>query len=213
MRNLAVPGEKRNRLVLIRREGKLWIARCDCGQEISVSTSDFRSGHTGSCGCLRKDIMRRSRRTHGKSHTAEFRIWCHMLGRCYNETDHKYRYYGARGIKVCDEWHSFENFYADMGDKPSANHSLDRVDNDAGYSASNCRWATGMQQAQNKRNNVAVIVQGERMVVAAAERALGIGGGSISQRVRKNGETHQQATDYFTDKMLGLGGAQPAGNA
>lgn len=85
------------------------------------------------------------------NHPIEYRAWSHMKGRCYQPNDRAYRYYGARGIKVCDEWlNSFEQFYCDMGDRPEG-ASLDRIDVDGDYSPSNCRWADGVTQNRNKR--------------------------------------------------------------
>ena len=134
------------------------------------------------------------------SEAPEFRIWCHILGRCNNPTDAKYQYYGARGIKVCERWSEFKNFYEDMGPRPSDNHSVDREDNDGDYCPENGRWVTTFQQAQNKRNNVYVTVEGRRMACAEAERVIGIGGGGISQKVGDTGWTHQEVADYFYKK-------------
>lgn len=120
-----------------------------------------------------------------------------MLGRCYNESDGKFGYYGGRGIRVCERWHSFSEFYRDMGQRPTPYHSIDRINVDGDYSPSNCRWATTVEQAQNKRNNVRVTLLGMDFVIAQAERFLGIGSGSINQRVRKRGETHQKAAEHF----------------
>lgn len=217
MRTPAKAGEQNNRLTLVRLHdrkvgGNRWAALCECGRETVVSISDFRSGHTKSCGCYHAERTKASRTTHGMSGTAEFRIWCHMIGRCQTKSDHKYCYYGARGIKVCERWQEFTAFFEDMGLRPTTAHSLDRIDNDGDYEPSNCRWATPIQQAQNKSNNVRVTVDGMVMPTAAAERMLGCGKGSISQRVRDKKETHQQATDHFKRRYEVLNGPT-AGNA
>jgi hypothetical protein len=205
MRNFAKAGETNNRLTLVRcvekRAGSyVWIAACECGNGTRVTVRDFRSGHTKSCGCLRREVMREIKTTHGMSESAEFNVWCHILGRCNNTTDAKYPWYGARGIKVCERWTVFENFYMDMGERPSEEHSIDRINNDGNYEPSNCKWATRFQQAQNKRNNVYVELDGTRMAIAEAERYINIGGGSISQKVRDTGWTHQQVAEYFLAK-------------
>lgn len=143
---------------------------------------------------------------HGMAETAEFRIWCHMNGRCSRPSNAKYAYYGGRGIGICERWSDFENFYADMGKRQSPVHSIDRIDNNGDYAPDNCRWATPKQQAQNKSNNVYVSVSDQRVAVREAERLLDIGAGSIIQRVRKIGGTHQDAADHFAARAAMLGG-------
>lgn len=88
--------------------------------------------------------------THGKSKTPEYIAWQSMKGRCLNEKDMVFKYYGARGIMVCERWTVFENFYADMGPRPEG-HTLDRIDNEGHYEPGNCRWATWTEQSLNKR--------------------------------------------------------------
>ena len=195
------------------RQGRpRWAVRCSCGKEKIVAQADLRSGHIKSCGCLRRETTRSNRTTHGCTDSGEYRVWCHMIGRCYNETDHKYPDYGGRGITICERWRgSFENFLADMGERPSPKHTIDRVDNAGNYEPGNCRWATAVEQGQNKRNNVSVILRGEIVVVAEAERRLGVCGGAVHQRVKHgNSASYQQAVDWFYRKY-GLGGAQPEG--
>lgn len=88
---------------------------------------------------------------HGMYGTPEYRAWYHMKGRCRNKNNNRYNSHGGRGIDYCEEWSNFENFYKDMGDRPSLKHSLDRIDNNKGYNKENCRWATQSQQSINKR--------------------------------------------------------------
>ena len=99
--------------------------------------------------------------THGLGHTPEYKSWQHMKDRCLNPKCHRYKWYGARGIKICKRWLKFENFYKDMGQKPSRQHTIDRIDNDGNYTLKNCRWATIVEQRNNMRNNHLITYQGK----------------------------------------------------
>lgn len=115
---------------------------------------DVRHGNTVSCGCAQK----KTKLTHGHtSHrrlSREYSVWMAMRSRCYDSAHASFRNYGARGIRVCDRWRdSFENFLSDMGPRPSAGHSIDRINNDGDYEPQNCRWATIAQQRANMRRS------------------------------------------------------------
>lgn len=125
------------------------LCRCDCGTELTVQFRQLGK-LTNSCGCLRSELTKERLTTHGMAGTKIYQIWSDMIGRCTRPTHKKYADYGARGIRVCERWLSFENFYADMGDRPEG-RSLDRKNNDAGYSPENCRWATSREQRLNQR--------------------------------------------------------------
>lgn len=132
-----------------------WLFQCDCGKQCIVFSSSARSGNTQSCGCLVKE-MRHHLVTHGMSRSAEHRAWNGLRNRCKNPNDEHFGNYGGRGIKVCERWEKFENFYRDLGPRPSPKHSLDRVDNDGNYEPGNCRWATKSEQTYNRRKYKAI---------------------------------------------------------
>lgn len=125
----------------------------------------------------------------------ERRAWRDMLYRCRTETAPAWEHYGGRGITVCEQWQTFANFYADMGPRPSAEHSLDRVDNALGYSPENCRWATPEQQLGNRRSCVLVELEGEHVTLAEASRRSGISARTLWDRHRKG----FRGADLFRD--------------
>lgn len=142
---------------------KSYLCRCDCGVEKPVDHWSLKSGMSKSCGT---HAGRNNKHiTHGRSDTRLYRLWMMMRDRCRNPKNHAYLDYGGRGIEVCERWHKFENFYADMGERP-AGLTLDRINNDGNYEPGNCRWATRAQQGRNKRNNHIVTVNGESKCVS-----------------------------------------------
>lgn len=145
--------------------------KCVCGSEVTVRNADLNSGHTTSCGCRRKAVAAARSTTHGQSGvgkaTREYISWQGILVRTTNPNRKDWMDYGGRGIKVCDRWlNSFENFYEDMGAKPSPKHSLDRINNDGDYCKENCRWATRDEQSNNKRSSVRFTFYGLNKTVA-----------------------------------------------
>ncbi len=142
---------------------RVYRCRCDCGAVVSAQGSDLKRGMMKSCGCLRDD--RNSARLRAKpiglkhGYTANglphplYGAWQSMLQRCENPNSTGFINYGGRGIIVCERWHSFPDFLADMGERP-ADMSLDRIDNDGNYEPSNCHWATWKEQEANKRQPI-----------------------------------------------------------
>lgn len=123
-----------------------------------------------------------------------YAVWANMVKRCMYVKSPQYNDYGGRGIKVCDRWRDFDNFLADMGE-PQGSEMLERKDNDGDYEPSNCRWAPRSEQMRNKRNNVWVRVDGERLCVVDALKRKGMNMSTFYYRVREGGMTPQQAID------------------
>jgi hypothetical protein len=169
---------------------KYYFCQCECGDAVSVHASKLNRGETRSCGCLSSETTTTRNFQHGHNkrgtRTKVYNAWCHMRQRCYNEKNKSYADYGGRGIRVCDRWiDSFENFLADMGEPPSAGHSIDRIDHEGHYEPGNCRWAAKVVQANNKRNNRLIYFAGEIKTLATWAREKGIEAETIGERLRR----------------------------
>lgn len=132
-----------------------WLCKCDCGREVSVLSSDLKTGHTKSCGCLQKEDIAKRSVTHGKSKTRLYSIWNGIKNRCYNQNQRSYQHYGARGITMCPEWKdNFDTFYIwAMCNGYKEGLSIDRIDVNKGYFPGNCRFANSFAQALNRTDN------------------------------------------------------------
>ena len=152
-----------------------WNCICDCGKTTVSHGFSLRNGASKSCGCLTGSQAAERNYRHGKYSAPEYITWADMLQRCNNPKAVSYPRYGGRGIRVCQEWHSFPAFYADMGSRPTPKHTIDRRDNSGNYEPKNCYWATKSEQNHNKRNNHYVTYRGERMTLTRAIEAAGVG--------------------------------------
>ncbi|CAB4241123.1 hypothetical protein UFOVP228_29 [uncultured Caudovirales phage] len=171
----------------VRRVGRKaaeWVCKCTCGATAYHSGTNLRSGAVVSCGCYMKEIRPTLYRSHGLSKSKGYRNWATMVQRCTNTNVAQYKDYGGRGITVCKRWLKFENFYADMGVCPEG-CSLERRDNMKGYSKSNCYWATRVQQAANKRNNVLLTANGETLPLTVWARRLGTCHATLRERIER----------------------------
>jgi len=158
-KTLDLSGQRYSRLTAVKRAPNSktdnttrWVCKCDCGKVVTVYTRSLRGETTRSCGCLRG--------THRLSKTLEHGIWASMISRTTNPNAYAYELYGGRGIKVCNRWLKFENFYKDMGPRPNKKLSIDRIDNEKGYSPDNCKWETSINQNRNTRRNVHITIDG-----------------------------------------------------
>lgn len=181
-----------------------YLARCSCGTERVVSIHSLKRGRSRSCGCRQVEFQVAKITRHGMHKSKVYGVWEAMLDRCRNPSHPSYPAYGGRGITVCSEWHRFEAFLRDMGEKP-ANMSLDRIDNSRGYEPGNCRWTDTKTQTRNRRSNRLVSLNGETMCATDAAEALGIDPPSLWKRAQKAGETLQQAVEHYAAKAKILG--------
>lgn len=127
--------------------------------------------------------------------------WRGMLERCNNPNATNFKFYGGRGITVCHEWRDFRNFFADMGERPFESWTLERVDTNKNYEPDNCAWIPGELQARNTRQNVYVHLLGRDMIVQEALENLGVQAVSLYWRIKRYGETHQQAVDHLARRV------------
>ncbi len=166
------------------------VCACDCGNKKTIELQQIKSGATKSCGCLNIQASQERSTKHGHSalgkRTAEYQAWKDAKSRCYNPNVRNYHEYGGRGIRMCDQWrHSFEAFIADMGMKPTPDHSIDRwPDNDGNYEPGNCRWATDLQQGNNRRRGRHLVYKGKSYSCSEAAREFGIKQHTLAKRLR-----------------------------
>jgi hypothetical protein len=152
----------------------MWKCKCDCGTEKVIAGSSLRRGNIRSCGCFNQECRRERMTTHGMTKSPEHKIWDAMRQRCDTESNIHYHNYGGRGIKVCERWSRFENFFADMGERPGKHYSIDRINNDGNYEPENCRWTVRIVQARNTRANKLVTFNGETKCIAEWAELFGM---------------------------------------
>lgn len=165
--------------------GNYWVCRCECGNTIEALSGNLRNEHTRSCGCLKKAIWLKARTSHAMSKFPEYKIWKGLRKRIHNPNDERYSSYGGRGLTVDPRWDaSFEVFLEDMGRRPGSGYSIERVDNDKGYWPDNCRWATGKEQANNRRTSRIIEYKGVSKTLAQWAEELNLNAGALRRRLQ-----------------------------
>lgn len=158
-----------------------WLCQCDCGNQCVVFGSKLKNGHTKSCGCLRHNSP--PNKTHGKKDDVLYPVWCQMRYRCSNPKHHAYKWYGGKGITICDEWNDFQTFYDWMhnnGWKPGL--TIDRIDPNGDYCPENCRLVDLYQQQNNRSNNIMLEYNGQKDTISNWAKKIGISRWVIAAR-------------------------------
>lgn len=196
--NIIKKGEKFGRLIVLkeckphilpcRQIQKKVLCQCECGNTREIRYASLKNGHTKSCGCLGKENSYK----HGMSKNNKFyTIWCNMEQRCNNKNNQRYKYYGSRGIIVCKEWLKFENFKNDMYQsylkhkKNNKQTTIERINNNLGYSKENCKWATMKEQNNNTRNNHLLVYKGKTLNITQWSKKLNISRDILYYRINK----------------------------
>lgn len=203
-KNKSIVGNKYGKLLVLEYTEKrnsnrniIWKCLCECGNISYVATSALKSGHTKSCGCsLNYNTFSEAGKKGGAvgkhylSRTKLYKTYNHMVDRCYNNKNISYKHYGARGIKVCDEWLNKENglinFYNWANDNGYRDDlTIDRIDVNGDYGPGNCRWATIEQQANNKRNNCFIEYEGEKYTISQLSKKINIKYYSLYRQIKR----------------------------
>lgn len=163
----------------------LYLCQCSCGHEVKVSRTNLRKETTKSCGCMNREMARDRHLKHGKSGTRVYIVWTNMIQRCTNPNHNEYKNYGARGITVCDSWRKFQNFYKDMGEPPTEDHTIERNDVNGSYEKTNCKWIPSAAQSMNTRRSVKMTFLGRTQTVTEWAREYGLNPSTLRVRLRR----------------------------
>lgn len=190
-------GNRYGRLVVIeeapsQNQRSMVICKCDCGNITkAITASDLRRGKTNSCGCLRLERIKEANKKHGDGHSRLNVVWTNMKQRCYNPNSTSFKDYGARGIRVCDEWKddfgAFRDWAINSGYEEHANRgrcTLERIDVNGNYEPSNCRWATQKEQCNNLRKNLLIEIDGRTQTLKQWANESGLDEAKIRYRYK-----------------------------
>ena len=203
-------GERFDRLFVVMRANdrklndgtsrRAWLCKCDCGNEVIVTTAELRSGDTKSCGCLKRELDCERATTHGYHGTHIHNVWCAMRRRCRNSTGKSAKYYHDRGISVCPEWdNDFLNFYEwSLSNGYSEGLTIDRIDVNGGYEPGNCRWVSMKTQANNRSNSRNISFRGEMHTLQEWSEICGIPYTTLYMRFRNGWSTERAFTQNNT---------------
>ena len=210
-------GKRFGRLVVLGFHGHnkggqaIWVCKCDCGNISNVRGGDLRTGRVLSCGCLWRERIIKAKTIHGMSHSDFYATYRNMKNRCYNENAHNYKYYGGRGIQVCDKWKDdIHEFYNDVSALPNfgeEGYTLDRIDNDGDYEPGNVRWASRKEQSINRRRRKVKYTyeyDGEMHSLREISNITGIKYSTLNDRISKGWDPdrafHTEVQEKFRHK-------------
>lgn len=179
--------------VVVKNRSRAFKVRCDCGVIKYIAKGHLQAGSAKSCGCFKGRFIRAALMTHGQANTKLYHSWRSMISRCCDTSNKSYPRYGGRGISVTSDWLIFENFAADMGDAPTREASLDRIDNDKGYNKENCRWASKSEQGNNTSKSVVFDFRGQKLPLRTIAEITGFNYNTLRTRVYRHGMTPEAA--------------------
>lgn len=193
-------GDRYGSLVVVDKTNKrkcgcvVYLCLCDCGNTTEVVSRNLTEGRTLSCGC-------RKSRSKDMYLSPTYKSWISAKQRCYNPNNHNYPNYGKRGIKMCDRWlKSFVAFFEDMGERPSKEYTLDRIDVNGDYEPSNCRWATHRTQSNNRRDNVFLDANNEKLTVSEFSVKYNINRSNVAYEL-KRGLSPKEIIEKYSNRI------------
>lgn len=205
-------GQEFGRLTVVRyvknknSKGHKWECVCSCGNVSLVSPCSLIRGDTQSCGCIARSNAASRLFQHGESRSITYSSWRAMINRSSNENNPSYKRYGGAGIFVCERWeNSYLDFLEDMGERPSKEYSIDRIDNKDGYYPENCRWASKIEQANNKNRTRNVCVNGVTKSVSQWARDIGVKPGFLFNYVYRGMSVEDAIKSKLIDAAMAKG--------